>query len=128
MRATLLKLGAALLILFAPIKAALATVMLLTLLDFVFGIRHAVKRKEKITSSGFKRTILKILAYETVIMLGFLVEQNLTGDLVPVVKVLSGLIGLTELKSVIENLQGITGTPLTKLLIEKLGQKEHDSL
>lgn len=59
-------------------------------------------------------------------MMGFLTEQYLVGDLVPVVKILAGLIGMTELKSVIENIQDISDVPLMKLLAEKLGQAKDD--
>lgn len=107
-------------IVFAPIKATLITVMVLTIVDFIAGVWAAKCRKEPITSSGFKATIIKILAYEVVVMLGFLTEKYMTGDLVPIVKVLAGLIGLTELKSIIENLQDITGIPLMKVIVAKL--------
>lgn len=53
-------------------------------------------------------------------MLGFLTEQYMTGDLVPVMKILAGLIGITELKSILENLEEITGMPIIKMLIDKL--------
>lgn len=115
-----------LVLIFAPIKATIITIMVLTMADLISGLLSAKKRKDPITSSGLKRTVIKILAYEAVVMLGFLTEQYLTGDLVPVVKILAGLIGMTELKSVIENIQEITGVPLAKLLLKKLNQEEKD--
>lgn len=128
MKDFLINLGMALVLIFAPIKATLLTVFVLTFADLVAGVWAARARKEPITSSGFKRTIIKILAYEAVVMLGYLTEQYLTGDLVPVVKILAGLIGMTELKSVIENVQEISGVPLMSLLIQKLGQAENDNI
>lgn len=126
MKQLLLNLLLACAVIFLPIKATLITVMVLTMADLVAGLIAARKRKEAITSSGLKRTIIKILAYEVVVMLGYLTELYMTGGLVPIVKVLAGLIGITELKSVIENLQDITGVPLMKLLVDKLGQQEKD--
>lgn len=126
MKSIVLKIGAALLVLFAPIKATLVTVMVLTIVDLIAGILAAIKRKEKITSSGLKRTVVKILAYEIVVCLGYITEQYMTGDLVPVVKMLAGLIGITELKSVLENIEEITGIPVLQLLIDKLSQKEKE--
>ena len=105
---------------FLPIKATIVCVMFLTMVDLMSGVAASYKRKEKITSSGFKRTVVKILVYEITVMLGFLVERYMTSDSLPVVKVLAGLIGITELKSVLENIQSITGVPLIKLLIAKL--------
>lgn len=126
MKKVLLNLLLACALVFAPIKATLLTVMILTMADLIAGVWAARARKEAITSSGFKRTIIKILAYEVVVMLGYLTEQYLTGDLIPVVKILAGLIGMTELKSVIENIQDISGVPLMQLLVKKLSQQEDD--
>lgn len=105
---------------FLPIKATLVVVLLLVLVDLVSGVLASHKRGEPITSKGFQRTIVKLLVYLSVVMLGFLVEQYLTGDILPVVKILGGMVGMTELKSVLENLEELTGIPLLKLLIQKL--------
>lgn len=128
MRDFLLNLALTIGLIFAPIKTTILTVVVLTLADLISGVWASRKRAEPITSSGFKRTIIKILAYEAVIMLGFLTEQYLTGDLVPVVKIVAGLIGMTELKSVIENVQDISGVPLVKLLVDKLTQSSDDNI
>lgn len=109
---------------FSPIKATLITVMVLTALDLVSGLLAAIKRKEPITSTGLKRTVIKILAYETTVMLGYLVQQYMTGPMVPVVNILAGLIGITELKSVLENIESLTGITLMQVLIDKLSQQE----
>jgi Bacteriophage holin family len=120
MKNVLINLALATLLVFVPIKASLVAVGVLTFLDLVLGVCAARKRGESITSSGLKKTVVKLLAYETTVMLGFLVEQYLTGDLMPVVKILGGMIGITELKSVLENLEELTGIPLLQLLIQKL--------
>lgn len=109
---------------FMPIKATLITVMVLTVADLISGIMASRKEGKKITSSGLKRTIIKTTVYELVVMLGFLTEQYMTGDSVPIVKVLAGFIGLTELKSVMENIERISGMPVVKLLINKLNQTD----
>lgn len=114
------------LLVFLPIKATLLTAFVLVLLDLLSGLLAAHKRGEQITSSGLKRTLVKLLAYEIVIMLGYLTEQYMTGDLVPVVKILGGLVGLTELKSVLENAEELTGIPLIQVLINKLNQTEKE--
>jgi phage-related holin len=114
------------LLVFLPIKATLITVMVLVGVDLITGIIAARKRGESITSSGLKRTVVKALAYEAAIILGFLVQSFLTGDTVPVVKILGGLVGMTELKSVLENLEEITGIPLLKTLIDKISQQERE--
>lgn len=110
------------LLLFAPIKAALLMVMALTVVDLVSGLIAAKKRGEKITSSGLKRTLVKVFVYEIVTMLGYLTEQYLTGDLLPLLKILTSYIGLVELKSVLENIESITGLDLLKVLIDRINK------
>lgn len=123
------KLGSLLLsiiLVFLPIKATLITVMVLTVVDLITGIMVSRKRRKKITSAGLKRTIIKTTVYEVVVMLGFLTEQYMTGDAIPVVKILAGFIGLTELKSVMENIELISGMSIIKLLIQKLNNTEKE--
>ena len=114
------------LIVFAPVKATLITVMVLTVADLISGIMAARKERKKITSSGLKRTIIKTTVYEAVIMLGFLTERYMTGDAIPVVKILAGFIGLTELKSVMENIERISGMSIIKLLIDRLNRSDKE--
>lgn len=123
MKALLENIFLAVALIFMPIKATLVCVMFLTMVDLISGVIAAKKRGEKITSSGLKRTIIKTVVYEITVMLGFLTEKYMTGDALPVVKVLAGLIGITELKSVLENLEDITGMPVIKLLIKKLDKE-----
>lgn len=124
MKQALIRVLMALLAVFAPIQDALLVVMLLTILDLITGLIAARKRGEKITSSGLKRTIIKTCVYETTVMLAFLTETHLVGDLIPLVKICTAYIGITELKSVLENLDSISGMSLLKTLVKKLSPKD----
>lgn len=123
LRSLLIKIALSTCVVFLPLKSTMVVVVVLTFVDLLSGLAAAKKQGDPITSSGLKRTILKILAYEMVIMLSFLVEQYLSGDVVPLVKIMGGMIGITELKSVLENIEIISGIPLVKLLIDKLTQQ-----
>jgi ABC-type sugar transport system permease subunit len=112
----------AILAVFLPIKSVILVVLTIVGVDLVLGVCAAKRRNEPLTSSGFKRTIMKLAVYESVVLLAFLVEQYLTGDFVPIVKILSGYIGITELKSCMENMEDITGVPILKALIDKLSK------
>lgn len=109
---------------FAPIHAVIAVVVALVLADFVTGVMAAKKRKEKITSNGFKRTVGKLALYEAGLCLAFLVQQYLTGDLFPASKIVSALVGLTELKSILENLDTINGEPVFSSVVARITQKQ----
>lgn len=111
-----------------PVKPAAITVAILIIVDFILGILAASKRKEKITSAGLRRTVTKLFVFELVLILGFLTETYLTGDLFPLVKIVSAFVGLVELKSIMENLNEINGDPILAALITKLGSENDKQL
>ena len=116
----------ALIVVFAPIQAAVITTFTLIILDLVTGIMAAKKRGEPISSSGLKRTVGKILLYEISIVAAFLVQQYLTGDLFPASKLVTAMIGLVELSSILENMNTLNGSPIFKALITKLTQSKEE--
>jgi hypothetical protein len=110
----------------APIQAALTTAGCLVMLDLILGIIAAKKRGAPITSAGLRRTVSKMVIFQIAIITGFLTEKYLTGDLVPVCKIITAFIGLTEIKSIVENLNAINGNSIFSDLITKLGSKNDD--
>lgn len=106
--------------LFAPAKTVLVTVMALSIADLITGILVSRGIGAPITSTGLKKTVLKVLVYETAVLCAFLVQQNLTGPDLPVMKWLASLIGLTELKSVLENLDLASGGSFFRSLTDRL--------
>lgn len=123
MKETLAKLAVVLISIFAPAKAMIISSLVLILADLITGVLAARKAGEPITSAGLRRTVSKLLIYETVIILGFLTEQYLTGPTMPVSHIIAGYIGLTELTSCIENLNILTGTNILKMLLDKINSK-----
>lgn len=118
----LAKLGLSILAILAPIKGMVITCLILILIDLISGIAAAIKRKEKISSYGLRRTAVKLFVYESAIVLGFITEQFLLGPTIPVVSIITGFVGITELLSILENLNTISGTDLLKALLDKLHQ------
>lgn len=116
-----------LLAVFAPIKAIIFAALTLIIFDLITGVIASHKRGEPITSAGFQRTLTKTFVYLSAIMLGFLAETYLTGDLLPVSKIITSYIGFTEMCSLLENLNSISGTNLLTALIAKLGSKNAES-
>ena len=105
---------------FAPIKAVLISAMVLTMADMVLGIIAARKLKKRVTSKGLGRTVVKIAVYEAAVICGFLVEKYLIAESLPLVKILGGLIGVTELISVLENADIISENRLFRSVIDRL--------
>lgn len=124
MRALFEALGLSILAVFAPIKPILLAVLALVLADFVTGVLASRTKKQPITSSGFKRSVGKLLMYELAIALAFLVHKYLTGDLLPADRLIASMVGLVELKSVLENLDIISGQSLFNAILARITQAE----
>jgi uncharacterized membrane protein YjgN (DUF898 family) len=103
-----------------PIHAAVISVVALPLVDLALALISAKRLGKPITSSGLKRTVAKILVYETATILAFVVEHYLAGELIPIVKTVTGLVGMTELKSCLEHLDDLGANPLFASLLDKL--------
>lgn len=106
---------------FAPAKAMILTSLALVLVDLVTGVLAARKQGQPITSAGLRRTISKLFIYEIAILLGFLTQHYLTGDIIPVSNIIAGFVGLTELTSCLENLNTIGGGQILKAVLNKIG-------
>lgn len=108
---------------FAPIQGMLVTVFVLILADLVFGVIAAKKRNEAITSAGIRRTVTKFFIYEISLMVCFLAETFLLDGMLPISKMLAGVIGMVELKSVLESMNFINGGDMFASLLKNLGSK-----
>jgi len=105
---------------FAPIHAAIIVSGVFIIADMITGIMAARKRGEPISSSGLRRTVSKFFVYEIALLLAFLGQKYLLGDIFPACQVVSGMIGIVELKSIFENLNELSGQDLLKMVLEKL--------
>lgn len=70
-----------------------------------------------------RRTVTKFVMYQTAIITGFLLQRFLLEDMIPVTKLVAGVIGLTEFKSLLENMQSITGIDVFKEILKTLRPK-----
>ena len=121
MKEWLVKLFLASLAALAPIHMVMITVGTLITVDLVTGIWAAIKRGDKVQSSAMRRTISKVLIYQLAVITGFMLETYILGGIIPVSKIVAGVIGMVEFKSILENSNHIVGTDIFKLVIQKLG-------
>lgn len=105
----------------APIKMVMITVGVLIMADLVTGIWAALKRGEKVSSAAMRRTISKMFIYQLAVICGFMLETYILDGIVPVAKIVAGVIGMVEFKSILENSNHIVGGDLFKIVIAKLG-------
>lgn len=103
----------------APVHDILIAVSILVTFDFITGCMAARKQKKKITSQGFRQTINKTFIYQSSIIVAMLLEKFLIPGM-PVIKVVTTLITITETKSFFENVETITGINFWDELTSKI--------
>lgn len=123
MKEMFIKLGLAGIAALAPIHAVMITVGVLIFADLITGIWAARKKNEEFSSARLRDSISKIAIYQLVIITGYLVETHLIHNLVPVTKLVAGVIGMVEITSLIENANKILGQNMFGILLDKLGSK-----
>lgn len=105
----------------APIQEILIVTFVLVLCDLITGLWAALKLKDRISSAKLRSSVSKFFIYTLAIICGFLVEHYLAADKLPIYKIIAGMVGVVELKSILENLDKINGESLFKKLITQLG-------
>lgn len=109
--------------LLTPIHPLMASAGAMIFIDTLTGMLAARKRGERITSAALRRTISKMVVYQLAILSGFILERYMLADALPVAKLAAGWVGVTEFKSIIENLSTIQGTPILGDVLKKLGSE-----
>jgi FtsH-binding integral membrane protein len=105
---------------FAPIRQMLVAMVFIVMADLVTGLWAAARRGERIRSDKLRATVVKLAVYLLALCIGFVAEVYLLDRVIPVAKMIAGLAGAVELKSVLENLDSISGGSLFKSLIARL--------
>lgn len=95
----------------APLYDVLGAVLLLIVIDFLTGIGAAFKEKEAVSSKKMRNTINKFMFYSLTLLAAHVVELKITPAL-PWLKIVSGFVALTELRSIFENFNRIFGLNL----------------
>jgi phage-related holin len=94
-----------------PTGPFLGIVIFLVFSDFVTGVRAAVKRGERLSSKGFRRTVEKILLYFIAILASEGMHRVFMPG-VPITYMTALAIAVTEFKSNIENIETVTGVQI----------------
>jgi phage-related holin len=96
---------------FTPIAPFIVVAVTLVFVDAVTGVRAAMRRKDKITSRGFFRTVEKVLVYVCAI-LGCEAVRIVFIPQVPITYGAALAIATTELKSILENTTVVSGVKI----------------
>ncbi len=108
-----------LLLVLAPVKSIMVAALALVIADLITGLWASKKEGTPITSNALRRSVMKTLTYQSAIIISFILETYLL-DGMPVVKVVAGLIGITEGKSFFENIHRITGIDFWSEILNKV--------
>jgi hypothetical protein len=103
-----------------PVYPALLSILALPVIDCILALLCRYKSKQPLSPAKLRRTLAKIVTYETATVLAFIVETNLTGELIPAIKMVTGLIGITELASCLKHLDELGGSPMFASILNHL--------
>lgn len=111
---------------FTPLTWWLVAVGLFVGVDFITGILKSKKQGEEIKSKKMFTTVTKFIAYG----LGIIVAHSLSllffPDF-PAVKLIAGFVAFIEVKSLDENIKGITGFSLFGDILKMLNPKNKNN-
>lgn len=99
---------------FSPIFPLGFTAIFLIFVDTLTGMLASKKRQEPIVSRKFSRSIYKLLLYSIFLLILYSLEVVLFASIFPIAKIGFGIILMTELFSVCENLDTIFDTKTFK--------------
>ncbi len=117
---------AAIVVALAPVYAAVSATLGLIVVDLVTGMMASYKRGEPIVSSKIKITVVKLLVYEISIILAWVVGEYLVGPSIPVLSVVSSVIGITEFKSILENINTLSGGGMLSAILDAISSRSGD--
>ena len=106
-----------------PIRDFLVITSALVFLDLVTGVLAAKRRDEKIRSRALMCTTVKLLLYYSAILATHGVEVTFA-EKIPLTYITAFTIAVTELKSLLENVDAGTGSRLAKMIVDKLTKKK----
>jgi hypothetical protein len=107
---------------FMPLIPLLIVVGICISLDTIFGIYRAYKKGEEITSRKLSNVISKMVLYQSCVLLFFLIEKLIIGDMVSEIssipflltKLVAASLCFIELKSLDESYKSLYGYSLLK--------------
>jgi phage-related holin len=95
-----------------PVHSVIFIMVFMVIVDFFTGIYRAFKDNEAITSKKLGATIEKMVLYMIGIIVSFVLQNHIGIDVFKIMWVFGTLIITREYISIIENIEGITGTRL----------------
>lgn len=118
---------AAVLLYLTPIKNYIHLVLILIFIDLITGSYAAIKEGEKFSARRLGKTVEKFIFYGIAIIVGYILQQ-IIDDGTQLSKLVSLYIGITEAKSIYENISRITKADIVSILWDAFKGKFDDMI
>jgi len=86
----------------------------------ITGIWKALKVGEPITAAKIGLTVTKMVLYMFGIVCAYIVQHNIALEAIKVMLIFSTLISVREFKSIIENIEVITGAKIWQFIVNQI--------
>ena len=115
----LLALLGSLVVYFQPVYSVLLLVGFFVTMDTIAAITAAMKNGEPITSRKFRAVFPKFIIYGVAVLVSHVIQRQFFLDF-PATKIIAGYIVYSELLSIDENIEKITGYSMFRFFIKML--------
>jgi hypothetical protein len=105
----------------APTYELIGLTVFLLCADLLTGIWKSFKTGVPVTAAKIGLSVEKMVAYTFGLICTYAVQHGITNDAIKVMLFYSGIVSLKELKSIIENIEVITGTQIWNVLTKQIG-------
>lgn len=103
-----------------PTYELIGVILLLLIIDFITGIWAAIKKGEKITAKKMGLTIDRMIVYMLGIIAAYGIQHGIAQDAIKVMMIFTTLIGVREFKSIVENIEVITGARIWSYIVSQI--------
>ena len=100
-----------------PTYELIGVTLFLLIADMITGIWKALTLGEPITARKIGETVSKMIIYMLGIISAYVLQHNNAGDAIKVMMIFTTLISVREFKSIVENIEVITGTKIWSYIV-----------
>lgn len=104
---------------FQPTLEFMLLVGFFVVMDTITGMAAAIKTDTPITSKKFRAIFPKFIVYGAAVLVAHVIQRQFFPDF-PAMKIIAGFVAYSELMSIDENIQKISGVSMFKFFIKKL--------
>jgi phage-related holin len=103
-----------------PTYTNIGVIIFLLIIDLITGVWKAIKTKEPVTAKKLGETVSKMILYLFGIVCSFVVQKFIALNAIPIMLIFSMLICVREYKSIIENIEIITGKKIWQFIVTQV--------